>query len=114
MKRLIAAVGLSAVALSASALEVGPPFEQINLDRALPNIEFAPVEPYVAGSRAPFEQLAIDRALPNLPSRNVQFAESAAGGTRSDASVGAEASAEAEARAESPWANDWNFIAPAP
>ena len=77
MKRLIAALGLSAVALSASALEYGPPFEQLNLDRALPNIEFAPVAPYVAGSRAPFEQLAIDRALPNLPSRNVQFAASA-------------------------------------
>jgi hypothetical protein len=109
MKRLIAALGLTAVALSASALEVGPPFEQLNLDRALPNIEFAPVEPYVADSRAPFEQLAIDRALPNLPSRNVQFAESAAGGTRTDASVGAEA----PTSAESPWANDWNFIAPA-
>jgi hypothetical protein len=108
MKRLIASFALSAVALSASAVEYGPPFEQLNLDRALPNIAFAPVEPYVADSRAPFEQLAIDRALPNLPSRNVQFAQSAAGGTRTDASVGAETST------ASPWANDWNFIAPAP
>jgi len=106
MKRLIAALGLSAVALSASAVDYGAPFEQLNLDRALPNIEFAPVAPYVADSRAPFEQVTLDRALPNLPSRNTQFA-SAAGGTRSDAT------AADETPAQSPWANDWNFIAPA-
>jgi hypothetical protein len=108
MKRLITAVALSAVALSASAFEVGAPYEQLNVDRALPNIEFVPVAPYVAGSRAPFEQLAIDRALPNLPSRNAQFA-AAAGATRSDASAAAEATTESA----SPWVNDWNFIAPA-
>jgi hypothetical protein len=34
--------------------------------------------------RAPFEQLAIDRALPNLPSRDVQYAERDTG-TRNDA-----------------------------
>ena len=107
MKRLITALGLSLVTLSASAVEFGAPFEQQNLDRALPNIEFPSVEPYVATSRAPFEQLTLDRALPNLSSRNQQFAESAAGGTRTDASGGI------EAQAESPWANDHNFIAPA-
>ena len=106
MKRLILASALSAVALSASALEIGKPFEQLDIDRALPNIEFAPVAPYVADSRAPFEQLAIDRALPNLPGQNAQFAE-VAGSTRSDASAGGGVAA------KSPWANDWNFIAPA-
>src|SRR4051812_19693360 len=106
MKRLILASALSAVALSASALEIGKPFEQIDLDRALPNIEFAPVDQYVATSRAPFEDLAIDRALPNLPAHNRQVAE-VAGSTKSDASVGGEVSA------ASPWANDYNFIAPA-
>ena len=109
MKRLIAAVALTSVALSASALEIGKPFEQLDLDRALPNIEFAPVEAYVADSRAPYEQLVIDRALPNLNlgGHKAQFAEAAgAGSTRSDASTGSEVSA------ESPWANDWNFIAP--
>ncbi|HJY76797.1 MAG TPA: hypothetical protein VKE95_09200 [Burkholderiales bacterium] len=95
MKRLLAAVALSSLALSASALEIGKPFEQLDIDRALPNIEFAPVQEYVAGSNAPFEQLAIDRALPNVGSR----AESA--------SVGSSQSA------QSVWANDWNFIAPA-
>jgi len=104
MKRFIAAVALSSVALSASALEIGKPFEQLDLDRALPNIEFAPVGEYVADSHAPYEQLVIDRALPNLGSKNAQFA-AAAGSTRSDASTG-------EVSAESPWANDWNFIAP--
>ena len=80
MKRLIAAVALSSVALSASALEIGKPFEQLDLDRALPNI--------------------------NLGGGTAQFA-AAAGSTVSDASNGGEVSA------ESPWANDWNFIAPA-
>ena len=108
MKRLIAAVALSSLALSASALEIGKPFEQLDLDRALPNIEFAPVEAYVADSHAPYEQLVIDRTLPDIKvsGQKAQFAATA-GSTRSDASNGAEVSA------ESPWANDWNFIAPA-
>jgi len=95
MKRLIAAVALSSVALSASALEIGKPFEQLDLDRALPNIEFAPVQEYVAGKNAPFEQLVIDRTLPNVGGR----AESASTGSTQ--------------AAQSPWANDYNFIAPA-
>src|ERR1043165_8117183 len=112
MKRLILASALSAVALSASAVEICAPYEQLNIDRQLPNIdrpcpniEFPPVEPYVADSRAPFEQLAIDRALPNLPVQNTQVAE-VGSSTRSDASAG-------ETSAQSPWAHDWNFIAPA-
>ena len=67
MKRLIAAVALSSLAFSASALEIGKPFEQLDLDRALPNI---------AGR-----------------------AESASTGSTQSA--------------QSPWANDYNFIAPA-
>jgi hypothetical protein len=95
--------GFSAVALSASAIEIGKPFEQLGVDRALPNIEFAPVEQYVvATSRAPFEQLVIDRALPNLPSRNLQYARRDTG-TRNDAYGHVETS--------TAWANDWNFIA---
>jgi hypothetical protein len=104
MKRLITALSLSAVAFSASALEIGKPYEQLDVDRALPNIEFAPVQEYVATSRAPFEQVNIDRALPNLPSHNVQYAARDTG-TRTDAYGHVEVS--------SPWANDWNFIAPA-
>jgi len=107
MKRLITALGFSVLSLSASAVEFGRPFEQLNLDRALPNIEFPPAKPYVADSRAPFEQLTLDRALPKLPSPSVRFAESTAGGTQTDVSGGT------EAQTESPFANDQNFIAPA-
>src|ERR1700752_384417 len=95
MKRLMAAVALSSVALSASALEIGKPFEQIDLDRALPNIEFAPVQEYVAGKNAPYEQLAIDRTLPNVADH---VGQASVGSTQSSASVSA---------------NDYNFIAPA-
>ena len=95
MKRLIAAVALGSLAFSASALEIGKPFEQLDLDRALPNIEFAPVRDYVAGKNAPYEQLAIDRTLPNV------------GGHTGPASTGS------TQMAQSPWANDYNFIAPA-
>lgn len=95
MKRLIAAVALSSVALSASALEIGKPYEELNLDRALPTIKFAAVEEYVAGSRAPFEELAIERALPNLAGH----AETASTGSTQSAQSG--------------WANDYNFVAPA-
>lgn len=104
MKRLVAALSLSALAFSASAFAIGKPFEQLDLDRALPNIEYAPVSEYVATSRAPFEQLNIDRVLPSLPEQNVQYAERDTG-TRNDAYGQVETS--------SPWANDQNFIAPA-
>ena len=95
MKRLIAAVALSSLAFSAGAVEIGKPFEQTELDRVLPNIEFAPVQAYVAGKNAPYEDLAIDRTLPNVPGH----AESASTGRTQ--------------MAQSPWANDYNFIAPA-
>jgi hypothetical protein len=110
MKRLIAAVALIAVAVPVFAQEYGPPYSQLDVDRALPQIEFAPVEEYVANEHAPFEQLAIDRAQPNLPGPDVQYAESAAdGSTRSDAGVDHGDAAQFE----SPWAHDHNFIAPA-
>ena len=107
MKRLIAAVSFAVLAAPALA-EVGKPYEQLDVDRALPNIEFAPVEAYVATSRAPYEQLNVDRALPNInfASRNMQFAEAEDAGTRIDAYGHAEST-------ESAFANDWNFIAPA-
>ena len=95
MKRLIAAVALSSVALSASALEIGKPYEDLDIDRALPNITFAPVEAYVADSRAPYEDLVIDRTLPSFAGR----ADTASTGSTQSA--------------QSPWANDYNFIAPA-
>jgi hypothetical protein len=100
MKRLILA---ASIAISTAAFaDSGKPFEQTELDRALPQIEFAAPAPYVAGSNAPYEQVAIDRALPNLPEKATQYAE-ADGGSRVDAS---------SETTESPWAKDHNFIAP--
>src|SRR6185369_8066709 len=61
MKRTLIAVAVALLASPALALEVGPPFEQNELDRELPDIQFAPVAPYVADARAPYEQLVIDR-----------------------------------------------------
>jgi hypothetical protein len=105
MKRALIVVAVAVLASPALALEVGPPFEQNQLDRMLPDIQFAPVAPYVPDARAPYEQLVIDRALPQLPERLRQFA-GAAGDTRTDAGPDGQVSA------ESPWAHDWNFIAP--
>jgi opacity protein-like surface antigen len=38
MKRFIAAVSLAVLATSAIAADVGKPFEQLDIDRALPNL----------------------------------------------------------------------------
>ena len=100
MKRLILA---ASIALSTSAYaDNGKPFEQTELDRALPQIEFAAVAPYHAGSNAPYEELVVDRMLPNLPAKASQYAEVDTG-TRVDA---------ASEATESPWAKDYHFIAP--
>jgi opacity protein-like surface antigen len=108
MKRFIAAVSLAVLASSAVAAEVGKPFEQIDIDRALPNLPgrapSATVYPF--GGSAPYEQLAVDRALPNIPDNGrTQFAATA-GDTRSDAEIATDRDA------VSPWANDPHFIAP--
>ena len=95
MKRFIATVALSSLTLSAGAVEIGKPFEQLDLDRALPSIQFAPVQEYVAGKNAPYEDLAIDRTLPNVASH---AGEASTGSTQSSQSV---------------WASDYSFIAPA-
>src|SRR5262245_47707524 len=106
MKRRIIAVALAVAASPALALDIGAPYEQVQVDRQLPNIEFAPVAPYKADEHAPYEQLVIDRMLPDLPTRLQQFAGLVGGGTRTDAGP------DGYAGAESPWAKDFNFIAP--
>jgi hypothetical protein len=100
MKRLILAASIAIT--TAAFADNGKPFEQTELDRALPPVEFAAVAPYVAGSNAPYEEVMIDRTLPNLPEKATQYAE-VDRGTRVDASSEA---------TESPWAKDHNFIAP--
>jgi hypothetical protein len=107
MKRIIAAVSFALLAAPAFAADVGKPFEQLDIDRALPNVpERASSEiVYPFGGSAPFEQLAIDRALPNIPENSAMFA-SVGGSTRSDSEIATQEGG------GSPWANDHNFIAP--
>lgn len=114
MKRLIAVVSFSLLAVPAFA-QNGLPYDQNLVDRALPNIEFAPVEASVADERAPYDQLAVDRALPELDTERSQVAS--AGNTRSDVEISvSEEAANASSGsglATGPWANDYHFIAPA-
>jgi hypothetical protein len=108
MKRLIVAVSFAALATAALA-DNGKPFEQLDIDRALPNIpDVTPSHTvYPFGGSAPYDELAVDRALPNLPEQSGQRSQMAASGSvRSDVELSTEESA------ESPWANDPHFIAP--
>ena len=99
MKRLIAAVSFAALAVPAFAVEVGLPYSQDQVDRALPNISTPARD--VANPRfgAPYDQNLIDRALPN-----VEEHRSSSSGNTTD---------RATAVPVSPWANDYHFIAPA-
>ena len=107
MKRFIAAVSFAVLAVPAFAAEMGAPFEQTELDRALPQVEIsATVYRNVDISSRPFEQTQLDRALPSISAEHVRVA-SAGGNTASDASVGSEPTGYV-------WANDHNFISPAP
>jgi hypothetical protein len=111
MKRLIVAAALAALAVPAFAVETGKPFEQTELDRALPQINVpAPAQSSVDSASLPYEQAQVDRTLPTFDTSRVQFA-AASGSTVSDASIATEA-ADAPQASKSPWANDWNFIAP--
>jgi hypothetical protein len=101
MKRLIVAVALALSAAPALA-NVGAPFEQTELDRALPTVpeSITPYEP-ISSERMPFEQSILDRGHLGLP-EPVLLAST--GGT----------SYKSGEESESPWASDHNFIAPAP
>jgi hypothetical protein len=99
MKRFIAVVSFAALAVPAFA--AGLPYEQNVVDRALPNVSQRALDTTTSHKfGAPYEQLLIDRALPNIAKRGDDSA--ASGATRSD--IGG---------SRSPWANDYNFIAPA-
>jgi hypothetical protein len=107
MKRLIAALSFAVLATSVLA-DTGKPFEQLDLDRALPNIPVraAGAVEYPVGGSAPYEQVAVDRALPDLPLKPAEPSQVAASGTRSDREIAVEVNG-----GQSPWANDHNFIA---
>jgi hypothetical protein len=112
MKRLIVTAALAALAVPAFADEAGKPFEQTELDRTLPELNIAaPAQRSVERASLPYEQAQVDRMLPTFDTNRVQFA-AVSGSTVSDASIATETT-DASPAAKSPWANDWNFIAPA-
>jgi hypothetical protein len=113
MKRLIAAAALAAVAGSVFAVEIGKPYEELDIERRLPNIpeRATSATAYPFNGSAPYDQIAVDRALPNVAvaEERTRFAATA-GETRSDASPDV-----AESRpAVSPFAHQHDVIAPAP
>ena len=112
MKRFIAAASLAVLTTSAFAAQIGKPFEQLDLDRALPNIAQpeASATVYPFNGSAPYDQLTVDRTLPTFAVRSerAQLAASA-GETRSDAVNVAD-----ETPAVSPFAHQHDFVAPAP
>jgi hypothetical protein len=111
MKRLIATLCFAVLATPVLAENDGKPFEQLDLDRALPNIPEPVQAPaaYPFGGSAPYDQLAVDRALPDIAVKGepARSHVAASGSTRSDVELSTE-----QESIESPWANDMNFIAP--
>jgi hypothetical protein len=107
MKHLLAAVSLAVFAMPAAAGAAGLPYEQLVIDRTLPNIAVRAsdaTKPTAFG--APYEQYWVDRALPNIEPRSTGQSATA-GETRSVQS------GPAAGNVALPWANDYNFIAPA-
>jgi hypothetical protein len=109
MKRLIIA---AAFVTTAAYADIGKPFEQLDLDRALPTSLPNNVAAHesIPPERLPYEQSQVDRGDNRQPARTqperVQVVQVGNASYKSG-----DASDEAPAR--SPWANDHNFIAPA-
>ncbi|HEY7240577.1 MAG TPA: hypothetical protein VH600_15490 [Burkholderiales bacterium] len=85
MKRIATAVLLASLAVPALAFEIGAPYSQLNVDRQLPDVK----DPVVNQSASVGASAAKDFTgyKPGTPYFTL---------------------------ATGPWANDWNFIAPAP
>jgi hypothetical protein len=100
MKRLIAAVAIALCTAPAFA-DVGAPFEQTELDRALPAVpeNLAAYEP-ISSDRMPFEQTRFDRGDLGTP-EHVQLAQ-----------IGGMSYKSGTEENESVWANDHSFVAP--
>jgi hypothetical protein len=120
LARLLARAGddvLKVARGTAVLAQTGKPFEQLDIDRAFPNIpeHAASATVYPLGGSAPYEQLLVDRALPEVVADEPTRLAAAAGETRSDAEIAVDEETAVEEQATvSPFANDWNFIAPAP
>jgi len=144
LNRIAAAVLIASLAGSAlaqtgdenfSGFDKGKPYEQTQVDRQLPNVKDPVIDQsastgtsagnqYIPGfvPGKPYSGLEVDRALPNVkdPVVNTQVAGPAASVGSTAASShgpfdsGATGPGTHSALATGPWANDWNFIAPAP
>ena len=117
MKRLIAAVSFAAFAVPSIAAEYGKPFEQLDLDRALPQVNIPAVESRSADTRSlPYEQAQVDRVLPSFGSSEAPRLVASSGNTRSDVEIAVQServdSTGRYSLATGPWANDHNFVAP--
>jgi hypothetical protein len=104
MKRLISAVSLAVLAVPAIAADL--PYDQNRVDRAPPDVSVQAADTHSSRFGLPYDQNLVDRALPNIGERRMTFA-AASGGTRSDREIAADTDS------ESPWADDYHFIAPA-
>lgn len=111
MTKLILKIGIAAlaVAFQANAAEVGPPYDQLEVDRALPSIDESEFERLDSGKAvpqfperdrmertAPYDPLEVDRAVPDVSDPVID--EGASAGASSGKSV---------------WDSDYHFIAPA-
>jgi hypothetical protein len=116
VKSTLAAVALVALAAPAFAAEWGPPYEQTVQDMQLPNVKDPVVNDSASGGATflgmhedkPYSQLDVDRALPNVKDPVVK--DQAAS---QPVIVAGPATGVSSPEATGPWANDWNFIAPA-
>jgi hypothetical protein len=126
MKRIIAAALLACMTVTALAqtasggipgFREGLPYSQWEVDRALPNVKDPVIDQPASGGATssgedfsgfqqgmPYEQAQVDRQLANVKDPVV---------TRPSVQVAGPATGFASPEATGPWANDWNFIAPA-
>jgi hypothetical protein len=102
MKRLIVAVAI-ALSTAPALAELGAPYEQNELDRALPAVpENVAAYEQISSERMPFEQTQLDRG--DLGTReHVRVAQ-----------IGSLSYKSSDEGSESPWTSDHSFIAPAP
>ncbi len=99
MKRFIVVVAIALSSAPAFA-DAGAPFEQNELDRALPNVPEVTAYETISSESMPFEQTQLDRGVTGEPEK-VQVATLGGMSYKSDED------------GESPWTSDHNFIAPA-
>jgi len=114
-----------------SGFDKGMPYEQTQVDRQLPNVKDPVIDPSASAGAGtqytpgfvpgrPYSQLDVNLALPNVkdPVSSTQVAGPATAGSSAPArgpfGPGATGPGTHSDLATGPWANDWEFIAPAP